>query len=98
MLTADAATGFWSSNSALQDDTGGRIRIMQKDEGKLCVDACYIEKSQRDGVTANSRRRITEWLLAQEISGDTVAVAQNCMDRFLSTKSCRLEEMKLVVR
>mmetsp|Transcript_25545 Transcript_25545/g.55387 ORF Transcript_25545/g.55387 Transcript_25545/m.55387 type:complete len:334 (-) Transcript_25545:828-1829(-) len=51
----------------------------------------YIENVQRDGMRVAWRSKVTAWLLEFEeefaISPDTIAVAVNFMDRYLSTTS-----------
>jgi hypothetical protein len=83
-------------------DLEERVRVMLTKEGEFeyLPNPNYIAEVQRDGMRPLWRRRVTEWLLEfQEefgISQDTVAVAVNYMDRYLSKKSTEKEIVQLL--
>jgi hypothetical protein len=81
-------------------DLEERVRVMLTKEVNYLPSPNYIADVQCDGMRPLWRRRVTEWLLEfQEefgISQDTVAVAVNYMDRYLSKKSTEKEIVQLL--
>jgi len=81
-------------------DLRERILIMLQTECESLPHYNYIETVQRDGMKELWRRKVTCWLLEfQEefrISQDTVAVAVNYMDRYLSQISTKKSILQLL--
>ena len=81
-------------------DLHERISIMLEQEASSLPLKNYIETIQHDGMKEIWRRKVTCWLLEfQEefhISQDTVAVAVNYMDRYLSEISTKKSILQLL--
>ncbi|KAH9184268.1 hypothetical protein AeNC1_013757 [Aphanomyces euteiches] len=76
------------------------LESLLKREDAHRPDSDYVTKTQRDGVNASTRSRVVAWI--SEVAGelrfaiDTIELALNYLDRFLSTTSITKRELQLV--
>ncbi|GBG29736.1 G1/S-specific cyclin-D2 [Hondaea fermentalgiana] len=77
-----------------------RIQIMIETEGDCLPRPDYIEEVQKDGMRVIWRSKVASWLLEFEeeygISQETIAVAVNYMDRYLSEISTKRSILQLL--
>lgn len=77
-----------------------RVHIMLRSERQYMPRPDYIENVQKDGMRVVWRSKVASWLLEFEeeygISQDTIAVAVNYMDRYLSEISTKKSILQLL--
>jgi len=77
-----------------------RVRIMLHKELQCLAHCDYIENVQKDGMRRIWRSKVINWLLEFEdefgISQDTIAVAVNYLDRYLSQVSTKKSILQLL--
>jgi len=83
----------------LSDFARARIKTLAKSEAAYAVDEAYINNVQTRGMTTAWRDKISQWFSelgdAFDMRGETVAIASNYLDRYLSRRSCESTDLQL---